>query len=970
MPFEDIKFKELTPMMQHWYSVKKKYPDTILAYRMGDFYEFFYDDAVRVSNLLGITLTKRKIGSDSYPLAGIPHHAGSYLNNLINLGETVVLVEQLEDPATVKGRIVKRGVVRILSPGTVIEPDMLKSNENNYICSIVKERKGFGIAFADLSTGEFVTTEFFKSEQDPLEKILSIFSQYNPVEVIVPTELKKDEHLFLLLTDLNDALIKSYEDYVFNYDEAQDLIKRHFNISNLNSFDLENCEMAVQASGGLLAFLKETQRDVIPNLFKINLIREEEILHLDYITQRNLELVSSLWEKGTDTTLYSIFNQTHTPMGARLLKKIILQPLTDINEINQRINIVQKFKDDVFLRSELREELKVIGDLERFVNRINYSRNSNARDLINLKNSLEKIPIIKKILEKSKIPEVSKFIDTIDDFREARSVIEVSIKDDAPPTVKEGHLIKAGFNEKIDKLRDILQNGKNYVLDYEKQQRNRWKVNSGFKVGHNNILGYYIQITFKTLKSITKIPEDYIERQTLKNAKRYTTKELKELEEKIVQAEEQINDLEYEVFCTIREKVVRETLKILETAKKIAYIDVLACFAEVAEKYDYCRPKINNEAKIVIKGGRHPVVEQLRLSEKFIPNDCYLDTDNEQILMITGPNMAGKSTYLRQIALICIIAQMGCFVPAKSATIGVIDQIFTRIGASDDLARKLSTFMIEMTETAKILNFVTKKSLVIIDELGRGTSTSDGQSIALATLEKLHELKAKTLFSTHYHQLTEINLPRIKNYHLDIIENDDGSINFIRKLQPGSTDKSYGIHIAKLAGIPDDVIIRAFEILNQIEEKDPFKATVEENGNGRLTDKYYDKFIQEKKKALERLNLDLDVKQRDLNECEAELIKKEKELGKKKIEVEKKKEQLTTLKDQSESTNKPEISIKKKKKIVQTTFFKPIVLKERADNENIEELIRKIEAIDINSMTPIEAMKKLIELKEKTRKIS
>ncbi len=970
MPFEDIKFKELTPMMQHWYSVKKKYPDTILAYRMGDFYEFFYDDAVRVSNLLGITLTKRKIGSDSYPLAGIPHHAGSYLNNLINLGETVVIVEQLEDPATVKGRIVKRGVVRILSPGTVIEPDMLKSNENNYICSIVKERKGFGIAFADLSTGEFVTTEFFKSEQDPLEKILSIFSQYNPVEVIVPSELKKDEHLFLLLTDLNDALIKSYEDYVFNYDEAQDLIKRHFNISNLNSFGLENCEMAVQASGGLLAFLKETQRDVIPNLFKINLIREEKVLHLDYITQRNLELVNSLWEKGKDTTLYSIFNQTHTPMGARLLKKIILQPLTDINEINQRINIVQKFKDDVFLRSELREELKVIGDLERYVNRINYSRNSNARDLINLKNSLEKIPKIKKILEKSKIQEVSKFIDKINDFKEARSVIEVSIKDDAPLTVKEGHLIKTGFNEKIDKLRDILQNGKNYVLDYEKQQRDRWKVNSGFKVGHNNILGYYIQITLKTLRSITKIPDEYIERQTLKNAKRYTTKELKELEEKIVQAEEQINDLEYEVFCIIREKIVKETLKILETAKKIAYIDVLACFAEVAEKYDYCRPKINNEGKIVIKEGRHPVVEQLRLSEKFIPNDCYLDTDKEQILMITGPNMAGKSTYLRQVALICIIAQMGCFVPAKSATIGVIDQIFTRIGASDDLARKLSTFMIEMTETAKILNFVTKKSLVIIDELGRGTSTSDGQSIALATLEKLHELKAKTLFSTHYHQLTEINLPRIKNYHLDIIENDDGSINFIRKLQPGSTDKSYGIHIAKLAGIPDDVIIRAFEILDQIEEKDPFKATVEENGNGRLANKYYDKFIQEKKKALERLDLDLDVKQREMNECEAELIKKERELGQKKFEVEKTKEQLTTLKDKSEITNKQEISLKKEKKIVQTTFFKPIVLKERADNENFKALIRKIEDIDINSMTPIDAMKKLIELKEKTRNIS
>ncbi|MBY9011896.1 MAG: DNA mismatch repair protein MutS [Candidatus Lokiarchaeota archaeon] len=970
---DDRKFKDLTPMMKHWYSVKEthknKYPNHIIAYRMGDFYEFFYEDAVKVSKLLGITLTKRKVGKDAYPLAGIPHHAGNYLKNLVNLGQTVVVVDQLEDPSTVKGRIVKRGVVRIISPGTITELDMLKSNENNYICSIVREREGYGIAFADLSTGEFVATEFLKSAQDSLEKILSVFSQYDPVEVIVPTELKKDDHLFMLLTDLNDALIKTYEDLVFDYDESYNLIKRHFKISNLNSFDLESSKMAVQASGGLLAFLKETQRDVIPNIFKITYIREEKVLHIDYITQRNLELVNSLWEKGRDTTLYSIFNQTHTPMGARLLKKVILQPLTDLDEINQRINIVHKFKEDVFLRSELREELKVIGDLERFVNRINYSRNSNARDLINIKRALERIPKIKKLFEETNIPEISDFNKKIEDFRDIQSIIEVSINENPPTTIKDGNIIKSGFNETIDDLRDILQNGKSYVLNYEREQKKRWKVNSGFKVGHNNILGYYIEITLRSLREISKVPEEYIERQTLKNAKRYTTSELKKLEEKIVHAEEQINELEYEVFSTIRDKVVGKTINILETAKNIAYIDVLACFGEIAEKYNYCRPKMNSGDTIIIKEGRHPVVEQINISERFIPNDCYLGTEKEQVLIITGPNMAGKSTYLRQVALICIIAQMGCFVPAKSANLGIIDHIFTRIGASDDLARKLSTFMIEMTETAKILNFVTEKSLVIIDELGRGTSTSDGQSIALATLEKLHELKAKTLFSTHYHQLTEINLPRIKNYHLDIIENDDGTINFIRKLQPGSTDKSYGIHVARLAGIPDDVIIRAFEILEQIEEKDPFKATVKENGNGVNGGKYHDKFTQEKLKALERVNSNLELKKKELTKYEDELDNIKKEISIRSFEVEKNKEPLTTFSTQSEANNKSKLNSRKEKKYVQTSFFKPTIIKETINEEYFKELIEIIDEIEINSLTPIEAMKRLILIKEKLSSI-
>ncbi|MHA1282657.1 MAG: DNA mismatch repair protein MutS [Promethearchaeota archaeon] len=964
MPLEDIDEKSLTPMMRHWYSIKKKYPDHLVAYRMGDFYEFFYDDAEKISQLLGITLTKRRVGNDSYPLAGIPHHAGNYLKNLVNMGETVVLVEQLEDPATVKGRIVKRGVVRILSPGTVIEEDMLKSNENNYIASIVKTKKGFGIAFADLSTGEFAANEILSKERDPLEKLLSLFSQYDPVELIIPEILKKDEKLFIYLTDLTDAIIKSYNDYVFEYDEAYSLITRHFFISNLESFGLEGKDLAIQAAGGLLAFLKETQRDIIPNIFKINLIQEKNVLHLDYITQRNLELVHSLWEKGKDTTLYSIFNHTRTPMGARLLKKFILQPLTDINEINFRLNIVQKFKDDVFLRSDLREELKTIGDLERYANKISFSNRANARDLLNIKNSLERIPKIIEILEKANIPELSKYLADIDDFSEVRNLIENAICEDAPTTIKEGNIIKPGFSEKVDELRDILKNGKKYILEYEEMQKKRLNLTTGLKIGHNNILGYYIQITLKTLESIHKIPEDYIERQTLKNAKRFTTKDLKQLEEKIVNAEEQINEIEYEIFNKIRKKVVNQTEKILKSARNIAIIDVLASFAEIAEQYNYCRPIITDDSKIIIKEGRHPVIEQINLGEKFIPNDCYLDTEKEQILIITGPNMAGKSTYLRQVALICIIAQFGSFVPAKYAKIGIIDQIFTRIGASDDLARKLSTFMIEMTETAKILNYATPKSLVIIDELGRGTSTSDGQSIAMATLEKLHELRAKTLFSTHYHQLTEIKLPRVKNYHLDIVENEDGSINFIRKLRPGSTDKSYGIHVARLAGLPEDVILRAFEILETIEQNDPFRATVRKNGK-ELNGKYYESFIEFKKKELERINKEIDLKKKELNNLEEKLAELE-------DKTEEKKELLEKLKEESVKVKKIPKKIppeRKTKKLVQASLFIPSIEMKNKLSEDVKKILKSIKNLNLNALTPIDAMKKLAELQEKISKL-
>ncbi|KKK44459.1 MAG: DNA mismatch repair protein MutS [Candidatus Lokiarchaeum sp. GC14_75] len=963
MVLDDIDPKKLTPMMKHWWSIKKKYPEHLLAYRMGDFFEFFYDDAERISRLIGITLTKRKIGNDSYPLAGVPHHAvTNHFTNLINQGQTIVIVDQLEDPSTVKGRIVKRGVTRILSPGTVIDGNMLKSNDNNYIASLVKEKGGFGIAFADISTGEFLTTEFSSKDRDPLEKLLSIFSQYDPVELIIPSELKRDEKLFLHITDLTKAIIKTYDDFVFNIEESYTLITRHFKISNLEGFGLEGSKLAIQSAGGLLAFLKETQRDIIPNIFKINLLQESKNLHLDYITQRNLELVTSLREKGKDSTLFSVFNQTHTPMGARLLKKIILQPLLNREEIKRRLNIVQKFKDDIFLRSDLREELRYIGDLERFINRVNYTTRTNARDLINIKNSLENIPKIRTLLEKAGIPEISHFLTIINDFKETRSLIETTIKEDSPITVKEGNIIKDGFNEKLDDLRDILNNGMTYILRYEEEQKKRWNLTSGLKVGHNNIMGYYIQITNRSLDLISKIPEDYHERATLKNAKRFTTEKLKELEEKIIAAEEKINDLEYEIFCNIRDTVVKVTRKILETTKNIALIDVLTCFAEIAEKYDYCRPKITEDDKIIIKQGRHPVVEQINISDKFIPNDCCLDTKNEHLLIITGPNMAGKSTFLRQIALICIIAQMGSFVPAKSASIGIIDHIFTRIGASDDLARKLSTFMIEMTETAKILNYATPKSLIIIDELGRGTSTSDGQSIAMATLEKLHELKIKTLFSTHYHQLTEIDLPGVKNYHLDIIENSNGSINFVRKLKLGSTDKSYGIHVAKLAGIPDDVIIRAFEILEQIEKSDSFRTTVKENGNNNSTNKIYDKIIDGKKHELEEFNT-------ELNRLSELLDKKREELSNKEEEIEDKTKKIEEL--EKLNLKKTKISQKfdsKKKKYVQTNLFGSPIKRESMLEEKLKNFVDNLIEVDLSNLSKMELEQKLLEFKNEIKK--
>jgi len=1177
---------------------------------------------------------------------------------------------------------------------------------------------------------------------------LAHFSRYNPVELILPSELYQDENFIIYIKDISTCIVKEYDDYAFEYEQSYSTITKHFNLTNLESFDLENLQFAISASGGLLFFLKETQKDVIPNIFQIKLISQKEILNLDYSTISNLELLKNLRDRGKDATLFSIFNHTQTPMGARLLRKIIVEPLTNKDEINLRLDIVQKFKQDVFLRSDLRDKLNQMGDLERIVNKINYSRSANGRDLINLKNSLDVIPEVVELLKKGKSSELTNLVSKIDGFTDIRSLISNSIAENPPTTVTDGGIIREGYNEKVDEYRHIINNGKKWMLQYEKGIKRRFAMQTGIKVSHNNILGYYIEITNATKLKIKNFPEEFVSRQSIKNAVRYKCKELDEWEQKILEAQEKINDLEHQIFTEIRENIIKRTVKIKNVSETIAMIDVLCTFAEIAEKYGYCKPIIKDHDKIIIKEGRHPIVEQINFSEPFIPNDCYLDTDQEQILIITGPNMAGKcvegdtiiftdqgilpiksfkprdmlkesfeelslkligingntktshfyydgeketvkirtrlgytiegslnhqvfvrtpkgeekwmklseiskneyliinrrndlwgsnqeiiyhppkyetgtpiypyggikyplpekidedlayliglligdgtltykqsftftntddylinlfhqiikrlfsyevktkkskksehivsslyirdflkflgldyvkahkkeipkiilvapknivkatlqglfdtdgtadkrygnvsfsttsqklanqvhiillnfgiissfktkntpkrllyninitgkdaiqfhnkigfripsksnrfkyssairmtnidsipylnetlkeiqkkiveisiiipkhdklkynkkiggifhsfirqnrniaykklhalieyckryqieckklkkiyqnnhfydeivyirgsnskifdfsvpnghafvgngiinhnSTYLRQVALICLIVQMGSFVPAKSAEIGIIDRIFTRIGASDDLARRLSTFMIEMNETAKILNYATSKSLVIIDELGRGTSSSDGGAIAIATLEKLHSMKVKTLFSTHFHQLTEIELPRVKNYHLDILEDEQHNITFIRKVQDGSTDKSYGIHIARLAGIPEECIQRAFEVLEQIEENDPFRETVRNGNNMR--------------KSFEKPQTNL---------------------------------------------------VQKPKKTVQTTFFKPIVKVNNNLTNEYKELVEIINDIDINNVTPLEALEKLNDLKKK-----
>jgi DNA mismatch repair protein MutS len=820
-----------TPMMQQYSRIKNEYKDSILFFRMGDFYETFYDDAKLVSKELDIALTSRnKSGDGKIPLAGIPYHAlHAYLGKLIKKGHKVAICEQVEDPKLAKG-IVKREVVRLVTPGTVLESGMLNERTNNYLLSISKNNKEIGLAFVDVSTGEFLTTQL--DSEDVLQKLTNEIIRFKPVECILPESLKKDGAFLKLITGLEKGiLVSGYDDFHFEHDKAYETLKSHFKTVSLEGMGCESLPLAVEASGAALSYLQDTQKTDCHHIDSLSTYFSSDYMILDFTTLRNLEILKNVRDGSSKGTLLELLDVTKTPMGSRLMRKWIAQPMRTVASIKMRQNAVEELYINSFLRSDLQQYLNELRDIERLSSKIVYG-SANARDLISLKESLKLVPKIKSVFSENLVKSLvlKKIANEIDDLKDVVEIIESAISDSPPLTVKEGGIIKKGYNEQLDELKDIASGGKRWVGELESQERKKTGIKS-LKVRYNKVFGYYIEVTKANL---SQVPEDYIRKQTLVNSERFITPALKEKESMILSAQEKMNSLEYELFSQVRESVGRCSLDIKKTAKAISEMDCLVAMSGISVFRNYIKPEITEDGIIKIEDGRHPVIEN-SLESAFIPNDSYLDCEKNRLVILTGPNMAGKSTYMRQVALITIMAQMGCFVPAKSASIGLVDRVYTRVGAFDDLIRGQSTFMVEMNELANILNTATENSLIILDEIGRGTSTYDGLSIAWAVAEYIHnknKIGAKTLFATHYHNLTELAdiYEGVVNYNIAIKEDKDGII-FLRKVIPGGTNKSYGIEVAKLAGLPSEAINRAFEVLKTIEEENIVRVNDETSGN-------------------------------------------------------------------------------------------------------------------------------------------
>jgi DNA mismatch repair protein MutS len=804
---------EITPMMRQWHRFKREYSDAILFFRAGDFYEMFHEDAVLAARELGITLTSRgREKGKPVPLAGVPYHAmETYLAKLVRKGYKVAICEQVEDPKQAKG-VVKREVVRVVTPGTLMEESLLEEKSNNYLAALLVDKSGAGIAYADLSTGEFACGEF--SGEEAVEEALNQLVAISPAECLIPESISEElvEKLGKLL---RDTFFNRVGDSSFSYSSAKETLAQHFGVASLEGFGVAELTLGIACAGAVLGYLRETQKSALPHITKLRRLAMQEHMLLDAATLRHLEITRNLRDGSAKGTLLEVLDATTTAMGARLLKRWLLHPLTNVNKIRRRLDAVEELYNDYLLREELREALSKVYDLERLNSRI-ASGSANARDLVALKNSLRAVPEIRELLSQSKSELLNEIVAEMHALEDLVEKIELAIVDEPPASVREGGIIKPGYSEELDRLREAATQGKRWIAELEQREKRRTGIAS-LKVGYNSVFGYYIQVTKPNLHLV---PKDYIRKQTLANAERFVTPELKEKEALILGAEERAAKLEYELFTQLREEAASRVKEVQSTAHALAKLDVLLSFAKVASERSYVKPRVDEGEVIEIKEGRHPVVEAYQ--REFVPNDAYLDSAKEQILIITGPNMAGKSTYLRQVALIVLLAQVGSFVPAKEARVGVVDRIFTRVGASDDLATGRSTFMVEMQEAANILNNATRRSLVILDEIGRGTSTFDGLSIAWAVVEYIHErIGAKTLFATHYHHLTELEqlLPRIKNYHIAVKEQGSDII-FLRKIMPGSIDKSYGIHVARLAGLPREVIENASQVLRRLEEEE------------------------------------------------------------------------------------------------------------------------------------------------------
>lgn len=805
----------MSPMMQEYCKTKEEYKDCILFYRLGDFYEMFFDDALLVSKELELTLTGKDCGlEERAPMCGIPFHAAdTYINRLIERGHKVAICEQVEDPKKAKG-LVKRAVIRVVTPGTTLDATSLDESKNNYLMSIVSIADRFGCAIADITTGDCFLTEVPNSQ-----KLVDEINKFSPAEIIC------NDSFFMSGVDTDDLkerlgiCIFSLDAWYFDDDTCRKELREHFHVTNLEGLGISDYDSGIIAAGALFLYLKETQKTALSQMTTIRPYTAERYMLIDSSSRRNLELVETLREKQKRGSLLWVLDKTKTAMGARTLRSFVEQPLIDAEEINRRLEALEELNEKPMLRDEIREYLNPVYDLERLVSRISF-KSANPRDMVAFASSLEMIPYIKQVLKDFQAPILKEIYEDMDSLEDITDLIKRAIVDEPPLAQKDGGIIREGFNEDVDKFRSARTDGKKWLTELETKERERTGIKS-LKIKYNRVFGYALEVT-NTFKEL--VPENYIRKQTLANAERYITEELKNLENMILGAEDKLYALEYELFSNVRDKVGQEVIRIQRTAKAIAGLDVFASLALVAERNHYVRPKVNEGGIIDIKGGRHPVVEQMIDNDMFIANDTYLDNTKKRVSIITGPNMAGKSTYMRQTALIVLMAQIGSFVPADKAVVGIVDRIFTRVGASDDLASGQSTFMVEMTEVANILRNATAKSLLILDEIGRGTSTFDGLAIAWAVIEHISNTKlcgAKTLFATHYHELTELEgkLSGVTNYCIAVKEKGDDIV-FLRKIVKGGADKSYGIQVAKLAGVPDSVINRAKELVEELSDAD------------------------------------------------------------------------------------------------------------------------------------------------------
>ena len=815
LTFKDVDVASLSPMMQHYVKTKEENKDCIIFYRLGDFYEMFFDDAVTTSRELELTLTGKDCGlTERAPMCGVPYHAAEvYINRLVAKGYKVAICEQMEDPKEAKG-MVRREVIRVVTPGTNLNTQALDETKNNYIMAVVYLSNRFGIAIADVTTGDFMVTEV-----DKIRTLLDEVYKFSPAEIIC------NEAFCMSGVDLDEIKnrlnISLYplESWYFDDDLCVRTLKEHFHVGTLEGLGIKDYECATTGAGALLTYLLETQKNSLEHMRAITPYITDRFMVIDSSSRRNLELTEALREKVKRGSLLWVLDKTKTAMGARMLRSFIEQPLIDEDAINRRLDALEEINSREMDREEIREYLNPIYDMERLIGRVSY-QSANPRDMISFKSSISMIPYIKQLVKSFSTEEMQCVYEDMDDLRDLYTLLESAIVEEPPLAMKEGGIIKDGYNENVDHFREAKTKGKSWLAELEAQEREKTGIRN-LKIKYNKVFGYYLEVTnsFKDM-----VPDYYTRKQTLTNAERYITPRLKELEDMILGAEDKLYALEYELFVEVRNTISREVERIQRTAKAVAKLDTYISLALVASRNNFVRPKINTKGIIDIKNGRHPVVEKMIPNDMFIPNDTYLDNNKNRVSVITGPNMAGKSTYMRQTALIVLMAQIGSFVPAEKANIGIADRIFTRVGASDDLASGQSTFMVEMTEVANILRNATSRSLLILDEIGRGTSTFDGLSIAWAVIEYISNTKilgAKTLFATHYHELTELEgkLAGVNNYCIAVKERGDDIV-FLRKIVKGGADKSYGIQVAKLAGVPDIVIERAKELVEELVSAD------------------------------------------------------------------------------------------------------------------------------------------------------